>query len=107
MSRDNCDDAVFCEDCGRRAQADQSTRGHHDEGFSECRCAPGPLVGGERVEFGTLALVAPVEKPFRVKYYDPKRGGVWVRKFEHVEEAAAFAADKRCYSKPAKVEVAA
>ncbi len=105
MSRD---DAVFCEDCGKLAQADESTRGHHDEGYSECICPNGqPLVNGERVEFGTLELVAPPVKPFRVKYYDPRRGGVWERRFEHVEEAAAFAADKRCYSKPARVERAA
>ncbi len=97
----------YCEDCGKLAVADERTRGQHDEGFSECGCEPGPLVDGERVEFGTLELIAPVEKPFRVKYYDPKRGGVWVRKFEHVEEAQAFAADKRCYSKPARVERAA
>lgn len=43
-------------------------------------------------------------KRFRVRYYDPKHGGVWSREFDRREDAEAFAAQNRLYAQRARVE---
>jgi hypothetical protein len=106
--RDNFepDTVPVCEDCEKLAGPDERTRGTEQEFFSECGCEAGPLVGGVRVEFGSLEPVARIE--FQVDYYDPRRGGVWTATFEAREPAERFAKPLRCYGRPAFVrEVAA
>lgn len=41
---------------------------------------------------------------YLVRYYDAKRGGVWTRTFADRAEAEAFAATRRLYARPCKVE---
>jgi hypothetical protein len=47
---------------------------------------------------------ADVRAPFFVRFYEPKRIGVWVMEFHDRAEAERFTEGKRCYGKPAKVE---
>jgi hypothetical protein len=108
------DPLPVCEACRRFAVPDVTTRDTPDELFSECGCDEGPLVGGVRVEFGTLELPAPeplaVAPPaptgdqWEVDFYDPSRRGVWTRKFSDLEKATQFASGQRCWGKPATVK---
>jgi hypothetical protein len=45
---------------------------------------------------------APVDR-FFVHYYDPKRRGTWIAKFETREAADKFAVGKRVWGKPSVV----
>jgi hypothetical protein len=44
---------------------------------------------------------------YRVKFFNPKRGGVWSRIFATRADAEAFAVGKRLYAAPARVETLA
>lgn len=79
-----------CPACGKLSDADPCAgNGCHDEGFDRCSCEE--LATAER---------------FEVSFYDPTRGGVWVRTFDDRDAADAFAKGRRCYGKPATAKPA-
>ena len=60
----------------------------------------------------TVTIVAPnprfawdEDKPYRIRYYNPKKRGVWHRYCDTVQEATEFAAGHRLYSEPCVVEL--
>lgn len=53
---------------------------------------------------GRDADIISKQQRYRVKYYDPHRGGVWIRTFVDEQAAAEFAVGRRLYAKPARVE---